>query len=144
MTDHRQYYSHAWLLRGLSTTAKGRLTIKDDRLSLTIPDSGQLWGFQLRKLEKTTGVCGLANDLSNGDPVTIFDVPVNEAGIMFPWYTFSGGMNVHIGKARYRISFGEQARTTGPARNNLSTIRSMRTIGQQWKSVLSEAATLPT
>ena len=113
--------------------AKGRLVLR-------IKGTGQLWPFQLRKLEALTGRGGLAEALDSGEWFTVFDHAVEDVRVVFPWYTFSGGMNLTAHGVRYRLSFGRPANNADPTldelRRNLGSLKSMRSIGQNWRDVL--------
>ena len=44
----------------------------------------------------------------------MFDVPVTQVTVTFPWYYFSGGLVITIEGVRYRFSLGQPANTRMP------------------------------
>jgi hypothetical protein len=109
--------SEAWLLMGLSGSLAGVLELRDGRLSFTTVSSGAagmplLLGMQLRSLERKAQAPGLAERLSfraslkEGEPVRVFDAPIQEVGEAdFPWYYFGRGAVFTVRDARFRFSF---------------------------------------
>lgn len=136
----RRFSSRAWLLRGISASGRGRLLLQNGQLSLKVHGYGQLWPFQLRKLERACGVPGLADQLEDGVWATVFDVSLANVRVRFPWYTFSGGMHVYVAGVRYRLSFGRPPNNADPTgeefRKNIDALTSMRMIGKEWRAIL--------
>ena len=50
-----------------------------------------MWKGQLHKLEQDAGQVGLAADMDAGKNTLVFDVPLEEITVEFPWYYLSGG-----------------------------------------------------
>lgn len=129
----------AWLLRGIGTIP-GRLVLSGGRLSFIAEGSGSCWPFQLRSLERDCGQVGLATRIERGQQPRVFDLPLREVQVVFPWYYFNGGLKVRSGGRQYRISFGAQARSGGSANavGELMEVWRMRANGKRWRVVLAE------
>lgn len=151
MSNEESFGTEAWLLRGISSVP-GDLRLESGNLTFTAFGSGNLWKFQLRKLERDTCQPGLANNMLAEKNVIIFDAPLTAVEIVFPWYTFSGGLNVRVGNARFRLGFDRPANTQIPVEREASVkgsieagkrvvesvqeIRKARQSGKAWKSVI--------
>jgi hypothetical protein len=135
--------SPAWLLRGISSLP-GELKVANGRLTYKAFGFGTFWRYQLERLEKDSGVEGLADRLDNGETAGVLDMPVSEVNARFPWYYFSGGLVIETGGAVYKFSFGRPAssgssignRDLARALNELRTAGSMRTTGKTWRKAL--------
>jgi len=142
MAHSTQFSSHAWLLRGISASGLGKLSLKHGRLSLKVRGCGQMWPFQLRKLETVSGIVGLATALENGEWGTVFEVPVRDVVVHFPWYTFSGGINVVVVGVKYRMGFTPPRDTHGRnhagLRGDLGTMLDLRKNGRRWREIFAE------
>lgn len=116
----------AWLLRGITTSIPGRLTLAGGRLRFTGRDG------------------------------VVFDVPSADIrSLRFPWYYFGGGLTFQVGEVRHRISFvrpnGAEygvARAAAAVESPLallvaamkfSDIRVGRGVTRRWRQVLGEA-----
>jgi hypothetical protein len=66
----------AWLLIGATGSTPGVLELVDGRLRYTAQGRGALTGGQLADLETRLGRPGLADDLTAGAAVVLFDVPL--------------------------------------------------------------------
>jgi hypothetical protein len=142
--------SEAWLLRGTSSVP-GQLRLSAGQLSFVAQETGTAWRWQLKKLERVAGRPGLADQIDAGQKATVFDVPVSELEVEFPWYYFTGGVIVSFAGARYRISFGRPSNTRLPVDRSdpveagtrvleeAKEIRTMRTTGRAWKAALQQA-----
>lgn len=110
MNDALQMQSEAMLLRGVDT-APGFLRFAGGRLTYTVRERGTLGKGQLQKLEQGSGQPGLAEALLKDRPIVVFDVPLAEVRVKFPWYYFSGGCKLRVKGVEYRLSFGGPAQT---------------------------------
>ena len=130
----------AWLLRGIGTIP-GQLVLSGGRLSFIAEGSGSCWPFQLRSLERDSGQVGLATRIERGQLARVFDLPLREVQVLFPWYYFNGGLKVRSGGRQYRISFGAQARSGGSANaiGELVEVYRMRLNGRRWRVVLADS-----
>ena len=96
----------AWLLMGITGSSPGVLKLENGRLSFDAHGRGALTKGQLRQLEGMVSEPGLANRLSNGEVVRVFDASLAEVSrVTFPWFYFGGGMNLVVRAAHYRFSF---------------------------------------
>ena len=139
MTPSAHYTSDAWLLRGISSLP-GTLALSRGRLSFVAHGTGSFWRFQLRKLAEQTGQAGLAQHLAEAAPVTLFAVPVAAIDeLRFPWYTFSGGLDVTLNGVRYRFGFDRPANTelSNDTAQAINEIGQARRTGKAWKAVLN-------
>lgn len=130
--------TRAWLLRGISSIP-GELLLSGGRLSFTAEGYGSAWPFQLRRLERESAEVGLAKRIEQGTPARVFDLPLGEVQIVFPWYYFSGGLKVRGGGREYRISFGAQASSRGSVNviGEMKEVWRMRANGKRWRVVLA-------
>jgi hypothetical protein len=139
--------SDAWLLRGISSIP-GELSLRRGRLRFHALHTGSAWRWQLRKLEREVGRTGLAWQVDAGKRSLVFDLPVRDVQISFPWYYFSGGMQVRTTRSCHRISLGKPANAQiapglGRAMGELQEVRRMRSAGALWRAALAEAALVP-
>lgn len=146
----KDFASVAWLLRGLFNSVPGILRLEEERLSYTALDSGTLWNRGLRKLERQTGVPGLAHCLNRSEPARLFDIPLTEIQrVSFPWIYFSAGMHLRADGRKYRLSFIRPNNTRMPAINrrgltgatgkSVQTVRDIKeaaAVGEQWSLLL--------
>jgi hypothetical protein len=119
--------TEAWLLRGITTSIGGRLTLNRGRLRFTSRDG------------------------------VLFDVACADIRAMnFPWYYFGGGLTFRAGDARYRISFvrpngAEYGVARGAAEMGsplalllaalkFTDIRVGRGVTRRWRQILGDAA----
>lgn len=139
MTQTRDLHTTTWLLRGASSLP-GVLSLEGGRLSYTAYGPGNLWGFQLRTLERASGRAGLAEALREDETAVLFDVPLAEVErIVFPWYYFSGGLKLGARGARYRFSFVQPANTqVGSGVGGLQGIGAARRHGTAWRAALAD------
>jgi hypothetical protein len=120
-------------------------------LSFTAFGCGTLWKKELLKLEQLVGSAGIAEQMDKGEEAVLFDIPLSEITVNFPWYYFSGGMKIKTGEVEYRFSFGQPANTKMPvAMGNISRaalrvgdelleISTMRGRGKAWKTILAKS-----
>jgi hypothetical protein len=153
MKNPTQLCTEAWLLRGLTGSVPGKLKLAAGRLSFTAMGGGTLWQKELRKLEQTAAKPGLAERMDRGEHALVFDIPLAEITVRFPWYYFSGGMKITAGENRYRFSFGQPANTQLPVNSThipsvalrvgdqLLEIGTMRGRGTAWKTALAQQRT---
>ena len=142
--------SIVWLLRGLTGSTPGALVCgRDGRLRLTLFGAGALARRHLRALERDTGQAGLADRLRQFEETVLFDVPLAEVErVVFPWFYFGGGMHVHVGGVRYRLSFLQPQNTVADrsfasAQDAVGGIKKGVSLGARWREVLADR-TLPT
>ncbi|WP_295455415.1 hypothetical protein [uncultured Thiodictyon sp.] len=148
MKTPTQLCTEAWLLVGLTGSVPGKLKLAAGRLSFIAMGSGTLWTKELRKLEQAVARPGIAEQLDRGENALVFDLPLSDLTVNFPWYYFSGGMKITAGKNKYRFSFGQPANTTLPVNSanianvalrvgdQLMEIGTMRGRGAAWKAAL--------
>ena len=132
----------AWLLRGISSIP-GRLTLARGQVSFLASDSGSAWSWQIKRLERDAGKPGLAASLSAGEAVPVFDLVLADVQVTFPWYYFSGGLQIKSGGVSYNFSFARPGNTRGSdsdAIEGLAEIPKMRRAGKAWKAALSNPA----
>lgn len=148
----RDFASVAWLLRGLFNSVPGVLRFEEERLCYSALNSGTLWKLGLRKLERQTGVPGLADRLNRGEPTPLFDIPLGEIQrVSFPWLYFSTGMHLRADGRKYRLSFIRPNNTRMPVINrrgvmgaagkSVQTVRNIKEaveVGERWKVLLKE------
>ncbi len=135
--DPRALMTMAWMLRGISTIP-GLLILRGGRVSFESADSGSAWGFQLRRIARRQGRPDFSAILLDGEQVEIFNEPLSEVEIIFPWYYFMGGVKVKTRLDCYRFSFGPPTnRLEGMV--GLSYISIMRAAGREWKAALETA-----
>lgn len=146
--------SKAMLLRGVDTLP-GVLQFAGGRLRYSAHERGTLGKGQLQKLEQDCGQPGLAEALLKESPTLVFDVPLAEVGVKFPWYYFSGGCKLKVQGVEYRLSFGgglqfsesigspddldfiDSVKGTGEQIvGNLKEVGQMRHVGKAWRKVL--------
>ena len=147
MTKAAQLQSEAWLLRGISSIP-GVLKLSRGRVSFTASGSGTAWGWQLRKLERLAGKSGLADRIDAGENALVFDAPLADVQIGFPWYYFGGGLIVQLADVRYKLSLGRPANTRlptdsvagalGRAAGEFKEVGHMRSAGKAWKAALTQ------
>ena len=134
-----QLTTAAWLLRGISSIP-GQLKLSGGRLSFKAQGSGSAWKHQLRKLERHARQPGLADRLDGDQAALVFDLPLAELSVKFPWYYFSGGLIVKSAGSNYRFSFGRPSDGPGGrALEQLQQIGTMRALGKAWKAALIKA-----
>lgn len=104
----KQFLSNrAWLLKGLSGSEEGMLTLENGRLSF---------------------VLGLVTD------ELVFDCPLSEVReIKFPWLYFGTGCTLKINSVKYRLSFIQPGNTAG---GEYAGIPEARRVGRIWKETL--------
>ena len=149
-----QMQSEAMLLRGVDNLP-GLLRLAGDRLSYTARERGTLSKGQLLKLEQASARPGLAEALLKDQPVVVFDQPLAEVGVSFPWYYFSSGCKLKVQGVEYRLSFGDAVQTgerigspedwdfadsvKGAGEQivgNVKAVGQMRGVGKAWKQLL--------
>lgn len=154
MNQPPQTHSEAMLLRGVDNLP-GRLKLSDGRLTFIASERGTFSNGQLQKLEQDSGQTGLAEALLQGISALVFDVPLAEVGVKFPWYYFLGGCKLTVKGVEYRLSFGGAVQTgeslgspdewdfafsvkdgTGQMKDNIKEIAKMRHVGKTWKQAL--------
>lgn len=135
-------HTPAWLLRGISSIP-GTLRLAAGRLSFTASGSGNLWGHQLRRLERDVGRKGLAKRLSDEEYAVVFDVPLAHVQqVRFPWYYFSGGLKLTLNGVVYRFGFDRPSNTrlSSEGGNLLGEVSQARRHGKAWQTALVEAS----
>ena len=132
---HDRYIrSPAWLLCGISSVP-GELKLTGALISFTAHGTGTAWDWQLKKLERRSGVSELFSMLSNGGHVVVFSEPVTGIRVRSPWYYFSGGLVLKIRQQTYSLSFGQPAGSLG-SDDEVRAISVMRHVGRQWLRLL--------
>ena len=134
ISRNRAIRSPAWLLCGISSVP-GELRLSGSLLSFTAHGTGTAWDWQLKKLERRSGVSGLFNILNEGGHAVVFSEHVTDIQARSPWYYFSGGLVLQIRRQAYKLSFGQPARSLG-SDNEAGTITIMRHVGRQWLRTL--------
>ena len=134
ISRNRSIRSPAWLLCGISSVP-GELKLSGPLLSFTAHGTGTAWGWQLKKLERRSGVSEFLNILNRGGYSVLFSEPVTGIRARCPWYYFSGGLVLQIREQTYKFSFGQPARSLGSG-NEVSSISVMRHVGRQWLRTL--------
>ena len=135
----------AWLLMSVYGHARGVLEVNGGRLSYTIQGSGLLARRHVRKLEKRTGLGGLADSLWKHDALAeLFDVPLAAVGeVSSPWHQLGCGMTLTAAGQRYRFTFirPEHARPSGDPSDLVapSAIPQARRTAQLWRTLLADA-----
>ncbi len=127
--------SPAWMLRGISAIP-GALELRGSVLSFVAHDTGTAWDWQLRKLERQAGRAGIMDALKDDRPAVLFREARTDIRVRCPWYYFSGGIVVQIGRQTYRLSFGRPARSSGSEEDELQSVSHMRRVGKQWLRAL--------
>ncbi len=134
-----QFQTGAWLLRGIDYLS-GTLLLAGGRLRFTAEGRGSLGTSQLASLSRDSGNGGLAKTLAKGGTAVVFDAPLGEIDVRFPWYYFMGGCKVRVGGHRHRLSFGQPPNgsggTPGDAWDSLAEVRAMRKAGKALKQAL--------
>ena len=103
---HTKLTVEAWLVIGPSASVPGVLQLLEGRLSFTASGSAKLTSPQLRILERTARQPGLAERLSQGKDVKVFDVPLDQVDeVVFRWFDFGGGAAFVIGGTHFRLTF---------------------------------------
>lgn len=129
----------AWLLRGISSIP-GQLTLAKGKLTFTTASSGSAWSWQLKRLERDAKKPGLAAALQEGEEVVVFDFAVTDIKVVFPWYYFSGGLQIKAGGVSYNFSFARPAnenRSDADAFAGAAEIPEIRRKGKAWKAALN-------
>ncbi len=129
------FSSAAWLLRGISSVP-GELRLRSAQLSFVAQERGSAWDWQLRKLERDACTANFADTLQSGDHATLFNEPLAQVSIRFPWYYFSGGLVVTTRRQVYRLSFGQLA-SSSMTSDELETVSTMRRVGKHWMRLLA-------
>ncbi|WP_106399073.1 hypothetical protein [Actinocorallia populi] len=133
----RHLQTLAWLIMGSTGSAAGVLGMEGGRLRFEAHGRGALTMGQLRTLEQRTGRPGLADMLTEGHTLVLFDVPLSQVGrVRFPWYYFGGGMKLEVSGVPYRFSF-LQPQNTQAAPAHVAGIGAGRAGGRAWKSALT-------
>jgi len=142
--SHQPLNQPVWLLRGVQS-ASGMLRLSNGTISFSCDGQGQLFAFQLRKLERQLGQKGLAEHLEQDRRSQLFSLPATACGIRWPWYYFSGGFVITLDNGvKLRLSFARPNSTRGMNQNiQLSThgavdAMAARQVGKQWKYALQE------
>jgi len=131
-----------WLLMGFTGSTYGILEMKDSIISFTAYNQGALTHGQLKKLALSVGDETIIKHLKNGKQVKIFHFPIHMVEkIIFPWYTFGGGMNLVINSVKFRFSFLQPQNTVSfPAGKRVvqiaESISDGRRLGKEWREVL--------
>lgn len=146
--------SPAWLLRGVDNLP-GEMKLAAGRLSFTAHGRGSLGKSQLEKLARDAKRPDLVESMRSTGQGVVFDLPLAEATVSFPWYYFSGGCKVRVDGFQHKISFGEPTEgasrldspedlaffvglhdAAGQAGGDLREAGHMRASGKAWKSRL--------
>ncbi|MBT7410650.1 MAG: hypothetical protein HN826_13185 [Methylococcales bacterium] len=133
--------TEAWLLRGISCLP-GLLKLDNQILSYTALDYGNLWNFQLRKLELTNNINNIKQELDEKHKIILFELPMSEVKqAHIPWHYFSGGIKITTNKNHFRFSFARPANTYFPMErlNASNDILESRQSGKAWKKVLDNS-----
>ncbi|GAB3655406.1 hypothetical protein GCM10027589_14580 [Actinocorallia lasiicapitis] len=127
-----------WIIMGATGSAPGVLSLNGGRLSFEAHHRGALTLSQLRTLEQRTGRPGLADHLTDGYRVPLFEAPLEAVGdVRFPWYYFGGGMKLKIAGQPFRFSFLQPQNTSLPG--DLATAGQLstgRAGGRAWRTAL--------
>ncbi|GAA3211347.1 hypothetical protein [Actinocorallia longicatena] len=128
-----------WIIMGSTGSAPGVLSLSGGRVAFEAFGRGALTMSQLRTLEQRTGRPGLADHLTDGHRVPIFEAPLEAVtNVTFPWYYFGGGMKLTIGGHPFRFSFLQPQNTRFPGDlSTLGELTSGRAGGRAWKSVFA-------
>jgi hypothetical protein len=82
-------------LVGLIGSLPGTIELTDGQLVFTALESGTMWPYRLRKLERCVGRAGLAATLDRGEPCEVLRaLRAAVRGVTFRWYSFDNGMNL--------------------------------------------------
>ncbi|MGB4860373.1 MAG: hypothetical protein WBP11_13745 [Dokdonella sp.] len=127
--------SPAWLLRGISSVP-GELRLRSAQLSFVAEGRGSAWDWQLNKLAHTACDVDFFDKVRSGDRATLFNEPLAQVAVRFPWYTFSGGLIVTTRRQVYRLSFGQPA-SSSVTSDELGTVSTMRRVGKHWMWLLA-------
>jgi hypothetical protein len=131
--------TRAWLMMGMTGSTPGVLQVVYGRLVYAAHGRGALTAGQLRRLEEQVGRPGLADELGDGDRLTLLDVPVEEVRrVTFPWYYFGAGMKLSAGGVRYRFSFVKPQNTQDEP--GITAIPGSRATGRTWRAALRAAS----
>lgn len=136
--------SPAWLHPGLAVIP-GHLLLAGGRLRFTAFHSGSATRRQLQRLAAGPGAApdAFARLLAD-EPALLFNAPLEELRIDFPWYYFSAGFKVFAGGICYHIGLGPPAVSGGTsdlalAAEDLRNLVNMRRVGLRWRAVLADA-----
>lgn len=135
LTTGASFSSPAWLLRGISSLP-GELILRSSQLSFVAHERGSAWDWQLKKLERDACEASFADKLQSGNHATLFNEPLAEVAIRFPWYFFSGGLVVRTRHQVYRLGFGRPANSSAED-DELDTVSTMRRVGKHWMYLLA-------
>ncbi len=132
--------SKAWLLRGLGSVP-GELNFSEGCLAFVAHGFGTLWKRQLHRLEHDAHLPGLAQRMDKGHHVPVFQVPLDQARAVFPWYYFSGGFKLIVGGSQYRFSFVKPNNdsTMGPGPG----LAEARRFTSDWRTLLQTGSASP-
>lgn len=125
-----------WLMRGIRSTM-GALCLSRGILSLRCFGAGQLWGFQLRKLERELAVPGLAARLQQNLETQLFAVPVADCCCKWPWYYFSASFVVYSGNCSLRVFFSPPRHYEGGF-NSIADSLAGSSRGKQWRVAIND------
>jgi hypothetical protein len=87
--------SPEWLITGVGSVP-GELKLADGRLSFTAFGRGNLGRRQLNKLEGDAHQPGLADRMNGGENSVVFELPITEVEVEFPWHYFECGLRVRV------------------------------------------------
>ena len=134
--------NRVWLLMGLTGSTEGILSLKDNHIAFQAFGKGALTNGQLKSLAEQSGNEELEIKLAKNKKVEVFYCPISQVNkIIFPWYTFGGGMNLVINGTTYRFSFLQPQNTVSSYEgaeglNAISNISEGRKVGKEWKKLL--------
>jgi hypothetical protein len=137
-----QLSTEAWLIRGISH-GPGELKLAYGRLSFTAYGSGILWKFQLNKLERDASRPGLADRMRSGENSVVFELPISDVEVDFPWYSVNSCLRVKAGGVRYLFTFSDPSsyqckHGIGGILKGCQAMVKCWPVGKAWKNVLSE------
>jgi len=88
--------SEAYLAARFANFAPGELKLADGRLSFMAIGSGTLFKWQLNKLERDACQPGLADRMGAGENTIVFDLPLADVEVAFPWYQAPLALTVRV------------------------------------------------
>ena len=86
----------------------GEWKLEDGRLSYTARREFRDFGllrFQRFKLERDAHQPGLADRMGRGEKCVVFDARITDVEAEFPWYSFTSGIKIRVGGAKYYFVF---------------------------------------